>query len=431
MYADDLIIMSETENGLQSCLDKLKQYTLKWNLNINIKKTQVIIFQTGGYKGRLPDFKFGPHNLKIVKEYKYLGTIISNTGNFRINEINLKKKGLRASFLLTKSLKTAKPSSMIKLYEKIVEPILTYNCEVALAYLPKTWDYTRFVLDIWDHGGEINKVTTSFLRQLLGVHKKTSNVGVLSETGKYPTMMKVYTQIFKYWLRLNNTDNKFLREALQINIEDHQKGKNSWCKTIEYLKKYTGITSTEDTPKTIKDFKLALKLIFDVWWECETLKDRSKLDFYFSLKRTFGFEKYLDALDLSARIHVTKIRLSSHRLPVEVLRYNKNYPDRKDRTCNICELNELGDENHFLLHCKNRRMTDVRSSFFESIKITCPQLKIFNDENIIKYCLCMKDQLLQEPTSSFVKKLYETYRREERVPPLKILCLRRLGMLRK
>ena len=56
---------------------------------------------------------------------------------------------------------------MIKLYEKIVEPILTYNCEVALAYLPKTWDYTRFVLDIWDHGGEINKVTTSFLRQLV------------------------------------------------------------------------------------------------------------------------------------------------------------------------------------------------------------------------------------------------------------------------
>ena len=234
MYADDLILMSETENGLQSCLDKLKQYTLKWNLNINIKKTQVIIFQNGGYKGRLPVFKFGPHNLKIVKEYKYLGSIISNTGNFRINEVNLKKKGLRASFLLTKNLKTAKPSSMIKLYEKIVEPILTYNCEVALAYLPRTWDYTRFVFDIWDHGDEINKVTTSFLRQLLGVHRKTSNVGVLSETGKYPTIMKVYNQIFKYWLRLNNTDNKFLQEALQINIEDHKKGKNSWCKTIEY-----------------------------------------------------------------------------------------------------------------------------------------------------------------------------------------------------
>ena len=146
---------------------------------------------------------------------------------------------------------------------------------------------------------------------------------------------------------------------------------------------------------------------------------------------SISLEKYLDALDLSARIHVTKIRLSSHRLPVEVLRYNKNYPDRKDRTCNICESNVLGDENHFLLHCKNRRMADVRSSFFESIKMICPQLKKFNDENIVKYCLCMKDQQIQEPTSSFVKKLYETYRGEERVPPLKILCLRRLGMLRK
>ena len=80
-----------------------------------------------------------------------------------------------------------------------------YNCEIALAYLPKTWDYTRFIFDIWEHGNEINVVVMNFLRQLLGVNNKTTNIGIMSETGKYPIIMKVYTQIYKYWLRIKNT----------------------------------------------------------------------------------------------------------------------------------------------------------------------------------------------------------------------------------
>ena len=38
----------------------------------------------------------------------------------------------------------AKPSTSIKIFEKVVEPILRYNCEIAHAYLPKTWDYKKF-----------------------------------------------------------------------------------------------------------------------------------------------------------------------------------------------------------------------------------------------------------------------------------------------
>ena len=42
----------------------------------------------------------------------------------------------------------------------------------------------------------------------------------------------------------------------------------------------------------IKDFKIRIKPVFDVSWEAEAfLKDKSKLDFYFSLKKTFGYKK--------------------------------------------------------------------------------------------------------------------------------------------
>ena len=101
--------------------------------------------------------------------------------------------------------------------------------------LIKSEQYTTFVLGIWDHGKEINVVVMNFLRQLLGVHSKTSNIGIMSETGKHPIMIKVYTLIYKYWLRINNTENKLLKEALKINIDDYKKGKNTWFRIIAYL----------------------------------------------------------------------------------------------------------------------------------------------------------------------------------------------------
>ena len=45
MYADDLVILSETKEGLQRCLDKLNIYTKKWDLKINLKKTNIVVFQ--------------------------------------------------------------------------------------------------------------------------------------------------------------------------------------------------------------------------------------------------------------------------------------------------------------------------------------------------------------------------------------------------
>ena len=50
LYADDLILISESELGLQCCLDKLHAYCKNWNLNINVEKSKVSIFNTSGKK---------------------------------------------------------------------------------------------------------------------------------------------------------------------------------------------------------------------------------------------------------------------------------------------------------------------------------------------------------------------------------------------
>ena len=49
MFADDILLLAESAEGLQNCLNKLSEYCNKWQLSINIKKTKIIIFQQKKY----------------------------------------------------------------------------------------------------------------------------------------------------------------------------------------------------------------------------------------------------------------------------------------------------------------------------------------------------------------------------------------------
>ena len=43
LYADDLVILCKSQSNLQLSVSRLRKYTLKWGLKINISKSKVII----------------------------------------------------------------------------------------------------------------------------------------------------------------------------------------------------------------------------------------------------------------------------------------------------------------------------------------------------------------------------------------------------
>ena len=47
MYADDLILISHSQEGLQNLIDILNDYCLNWNLTINTKKSKVMVSNRG------------------------------------------------------------------------------------------------------------------------------------------------------------------------------------------------------------------------------------------------------------------------------------------------------------------------------------------------------------------------------------------------
>ncbi len=130
-WADDLVLLSETKEGLQESLNRLSKYCKKWGLVVNKSKTKCLTMCKGNPK--IPTFTFENEILENVTEFKYLGVIIHKNGKFS-QAINMIKdrisKANRAIHMLkcilghtnTVSIKLA-----LSLFDKQVEPILLYG----------------------------------------------------------------------------------------------------------------------------------------------------------------------------------------------------------------------------------------------------------------------------------------------------------------
>ena len=131
-YADDLIIMSTSPFSLQKCITNLEQYCAKWKLEVNLKKTKIMIFNKQGALIKKHKFVYKNKIIQSTREYKYLGFTFScsgsdNTGiNILLNQA--KKAWYAIQQLLSKSI-SKNLQTYIHLFDTQVKPIMLYACE--------------------------------------------------------------------------------------------------------------------------------------------------------------------------------------------------------------------------------------------------------------------------------------------------------------
>ena len=53
LYADDLVLLSSSKEGLQNSINKLSSYCKKWSLKVNLKETKCLIFNSRGITPKL------------------------------------------------------------------------------------------------------------------------------------------------------------------------------------------------------------------------------------------------------------------------------------------------------------------------------------------------------------------------------------------
>ena len=180
LWADDLVMISESKEGLTKMLKDLSLFSAKNGLTINADKTKCMVFNKTGRQIRC-NIKCNGMTITSVREYEYLGFLITPSGEVLTGIKDLKSRALYALVQLRKKLGDHfRENTKISyyLFDTLVKPIMLY-CSDFWAPLQIN---KRNPAELLTKGNLIDLVHMKFLKQLLGVQTQTPNIGVLLET---------------------------------------------------------------------------------------------------------------------------------------------------------------------------------------------------------------------------------------------------------
>lgn len=84
-YADDIILISEDEEGMKSMMARLERYLEEKCLKLNSEKTKVMRFRKGGGKRKKTNWWWKGRKIEKIKEFKYLGYNLQRNGGQEAN----------------------------------------------------------------------------------------------------------------------------------------------------------------------------------------------------------------------------------------------------------------------------------------------------------------------------------------------------------
>jgi hypothetical protein len=339
LYADDTIIISEKEDEFQNLLYDFNCYCEQWKLSINMTKTKIIIFGTN----RPDNYNFRINNVQveIVKEYKYLGILFSSSGSFFNARKSIASQANKAMHILyTRIFNLDLPLDIqLKLFDQTILPILTYNCEI--------WGFEN--LDM------LEKIHNDFLRKITKSRKSTPLYMLYGELGRYPLEIIVKTRMINFWSKLLSGSTTKISRICYENML-HSTVCYKWLDCIRNILNETGNThiwiyqKSTNVKNIGKNIKRILIDQFIQKWNGQ-LANSSKGTNYRIFKNDIIFEPYLNILPDNLRCSLFHFRTGNHRLPVETGRWRNSFLPYEDRKCNLCSLNEIGDEFHYLFTC--------------------------------------------------------------------------------
>jgi hypothetical protein len=159
LFADDMVLLAESEEELEKMVGKVKEYCEEWRLQVNVSKTKVMVVSKDGEK--VASVRYRDEELECVKQYVYLGTLFSSNGKWEAEIERRRQIGRAALCSLNKQVvwNSNVPIQVKRIvFEAMVKSKLLYGG------------------DIWWAGrkemGKIETVQNDFIRWISGFQRK-------------------------------------------------------------------------------------------------------------------------------------------------------------------------------------------------------------------------------------------------------------------
>ena len=262
-WADDLVLLSTSKEGLQRCLDKLFLYCRKWGLEVNVKKTKTMVLCKRADK--LTTFRYNNMSLDNVQEIHYLGFNFSYNGSVQVMMSDRISKARKVAFMVLNALRTNKnvsTSLALSIYDKQIAPVLMYGCPIWS--VPRTGNI--IYLENQPEGTQIRKRVNEVFMELFNrkiPFEYARRVGKVATGSNRRILIKLENFDVKQEILSKCSGNYMFTDFQDDCISDVDKAHMDFCKKSLNISKYASNTAVYFelgvTPLQHKMLSLAIK----------------------------------------------------------------------------------------------------------------------------------------------------------------------------
>ncbi len=198
------MLLGESEQDLQKMLDCVYNWSKKFKIKFNARKSYIVHFRKPGQPRSSFKFVLGNTELNIVEQYKYLGiilnefldydvTALSDAANWALGSVINKYKYINGLGYYTYT----------RLFQIGVCPLLDYGSEI--------WGYKSF--------NKIYAIQNKVIRIYLGVHRFAPTAVVSDDMGWTHSRVRCNVCMIIFWNIIVSLDNSRLpRKLLEWDI---------------------------------------------------------------------------------------------------------------------------------------------------------------------------------------------------------------------
>ena len=160
-WADDLLLMSTSKEGLQRCLDKLHGYCAKWGLEVNVSKTKSMVLSKSNFISE--NFRYGNLDIECVRSIQYLGFSITYNLNLKCIMSDRINKASKMADMLLRAIRTTGNVSVklsLSIFDMQISPVVLYGSPIWAT--PKS--YNLLYLDNQDEGVNARSIASRVLQ---------------------------------------------------------------------------------------------------------------------------------------------------------------------------------------------------------------------------------------------------------------------------
>lgn len=393
MFADDIVLLAQSAEDLQQMLNVLSSWCSKWRLELNLEKTKIIHFRLKSTKQTVFPFMYCNQPVLVINRYKYLGLWFDEYLHLDVMVKEVAKAATRALGAVIAKVKCQGGMTyqcFTRLYESLVEPVLLYGAAI--------WGYK-------DHG-LINTVQNKAARFFLGVSPRSPNMAIIGDIGWTTVKGKQYIEIARFWLRLRSFNPLRITSKIfkwSLRLANVYKKHNYEYQVRQLFTKlncqsFCSYEEPNNVSSSLRIFKDSVNAYQNKHWLKTIWNDTNnpngnKLRHYRHYKRSIVIEKYVETnVPRFKKRYFAMLRAGSLPLSVETGRYTKPKTPLNERLCEMCSMQCVEDEKHFLLTCN--LYSDIREAMIEKAGLMNANFLTFSYDEQFNY-------LMSEPKMAY------------------------------